>query len=67
MSFVKIDVMAEQLNWIALDCIGVPNKVAPECIYIAKKTHILYILCLQLLGRRYTRRGLWDPQQRKPT
>ncbi len=30
--------MTEQLHWIALDCAGVPNKVATECIeiYISK-------------------------------
>ena len=29
-SFVKVEFMAELLYWIALDCTGVPNKVAGE-------------------------------------
>ena len=31
---IKIDLMAEHLYWIAIDCTGVPNKVATECICI---------------------------------
>lgn len=28
----KVEFMAEPLSWIALDCIGVPNKVISKCI-----------------------------------
>lgn len=30
MSFVKVEIMKERLFWIALDCTGVPNKLASE-------------------------------------
>lgn len=32
-SIIKRDVMAELLFWIALNCIGVPNKVLDECSF----------------------------------
>ena len=36
-SYVKMDVMAEQLFWAALECTGVPNKVATERIMLNLK------------------------------
>lgn len=44
-NFVKIDVMAELLYWIATDCTGVPNKVAKKVLfslYISKNFNIFY-------------------------
>ncbi len=35
-NFVKVEFIAELLYWIALDCIGVPNKVATDCVQITK-------------------------------
>lgn len=29
---IKVDFMAYELYWTALDCAGVSNKVATECI-----------------------------------
>lgn len=29
---IKVNFIAEQLYWIPLDCTGVPNKVAIECM-----------------------------------
>lgn len=30
---ISVNFMAEQMYWIVLDCTGVPNEVATECMY----------------------------------
>lgn len=37
-NIVKTDDMAELFHWIALDCVGVPNKVAAVCKKSERKT-----------------------------
>lgn len=47
MSFVKIDITAGLVCWIASDCTGVPHQVATNCIYLTLciKTHLRFFLC----------------------
>ncbi len=35
-SFIKVEIMAELLHYITVECTGVPNEVAGRCIYTIK-------------------------------
>ncbi len=53
-NFMKVEFIAELLHWIALDCTGVPNKVADERIYCIYTQGCSDKMCKMQQGLQFT-------------
>ncbi len=57
--------MARQLQWIALDCTGVPNKVATECVCSTSHAFIDLICTISVAKRNdVNRTGVFKPSEK---